>query len=62
MTSTNETVHDRFETVQIELTAGEIAAGLALLAALTFALMFLQDPLAHDSLHTFRHAAGITCH
>jgi cobalt transporter subunit CbtB len=58
----NETVGDRLELVRHELTPTQIAAGLALGAAIVFLLLFLQEPLAHDSMHNFRHAAGITCH
>jgi cobalt transporter subunit CbtB len=39
-----------------------VGAGLLLIAALGFALLFVQEPLVHDSMHNFRHAAGITCH
>lgn len=60
--STNETVADRLELAQAELTPIQVAAGLAFGAAIVFALVFLQEPLAHDAMHNFRHAAGITCH
>ncbi|ELZ33911.1 hypothetical protein C474_03090 [Halogeometricum pallidum JCM 14848] len=46
----------------MELSATQVAAGLALVAALGFALLFLQEPMVHDSMHNFRHAAGVTCH
>ncbi len=39
-----------------------MAIAVALVAALGFTLLFVQDPLLHDSLHNFRHSAGITCH
>lgn len=58
----NDTVSDRFELALGETTPAEIAAILAFGAAIAFALMFLQEPLAHDSMHHFRHAAGIVCH
>lgn len=60
--STNETVSDRLELAHSELTPTQIAVGLAFGAAITFALLFLQDPLAHDATHHFRHAAGVVCH
>ncbi|MFC6718213.1 CbtB domain-containing protein [Natrialbaceae archaeon GCM10025810] len=60
--STTDTVTDRIELARGELTTAQIATGLALVAAISFALLFLQDPLAHDAMHNFRHAAGITCH
>ncbi|CCQ35260.1 CbtB family protein [Natronomonas moolapensis 8.8.11] len=60
--STNETVGDRLDVVRTELTATQIAAGLAFGTAIVFALMFVQEPLVHESMHNFRHAAGITCH
>jgi cobalt transporter subunit CbtB len=58
----NETVSDRFERARGELTTTQIAAGLAFGAAIAFALLFLQEPLAHDATHNFRHAAGVVCH
>ncbi|EMA06370.1 hypothetical protein C438_06652 [Haloferax denitrificans ATCC 35960] len=39
-----------------------MAAGALFIAALGFTLLFVQDPLVHDSLHNFRHAAGVACH
>ncbi|MXR50028.1 CbtB-domain containing protein [Halovenus sp. WSH3] len=60
--SQTETVHDRIEQARTELTPTQIAVGLALAASLGFVLMFLQDPMVHDAMHTFRHGAGITCH
>lgn len=44
------------------MTPRQLLAGLAIAAALGFALLFLQEPLAHDATHTFRHGTGITCH
>lgn len=58
----NETVADRFELARSQLTTTQIAAGLAFGTAIAFTLMFLQEPLVHDATHSFRHAAGITCH
>lgn len=52
----------RVEQARYELSAREAVLGMAIVAALGFALLVLQDPMAHDSLHNFRHAAGITCH
>jgi len=60
--SETSTVSDRFAHARQELTAREVAVGLALVAALGFALLVVQEPLAHDALHNFRHSAGITCH
>ncbi|ELY60870.1 CbtB domain-containing protein [Natronococcus jeotgali] len=62
MTTSNETVRDRIDRARLELSPPQILAVVALTAALGFALLFLQEPLAHDSMHNFRHAAGITCH
>lgn len=58
----NETVSDRLDLARSELTPTQIAAALAFGAAIVFALVFLQEPLAHESMHSFRHAAGIVCH
>ena len=38
------------------------ALGIALVAALSFTLLFVQEPMVHDALHNFRHGGGITCH
>ncbi|WP_435066683.1 CbtB domain-containing protein [Haloplanus sp. C73] len=62
MTAEVNTVHGRFERVRTELTPMQMAAGLLFVAALGFTLLFVQEPLVHDSMHNFRHAAGITCH
>jgi cobalt transporter subunit CbtB len=62
MSTTNDTVHGRVEQARVELTLTELVVGLALVAALGFALLFVQEPMLHDSMHNFRHAAGVTCH
>jgi cobalt transporter subunit CbtB len=62
MATANDTVHGRFEQARTELTPTQLAVGAALIAALGFALLFVQDPMLHDSMHNFRHTAGITCH
>lgn len=59
---TNDTVSDRIGLARNQLTTAQIAAGLAFGIAITFTLLFLQEPLAHDATHNFRHAAGIVCH
>lgn len=59
---TTDTVSDRIAIARAELTPSQVIVGLAVIAALGFALAFMQDPLAHDALHNFRHGAGITCH
>ena len=62
MNMTNDTVHDRLDAARTGLTPIQTASGLAFAAAIVFTLVFLQEPLAHDAMHNFRHAAGITCH
>ncbi|WP_049923583.1 CbtB domain-containing protein [Halopiger djelfimassiliensis] len=57
-----ETVHDRIGTARNELTSAQLAVVFAFAAAAAFALLFVQEPLVHDSLHNFRHAAGVTWH
>lgn len=61
MTET-DTVHDRIARARHDVTPTAALMAAALAAALGFTLLFLQDPMAHDALHNFRHAAGITCH
>jgi ABC-type nitrate/sulfonate/bicarbonate transport system permease component len=55
-------VHGRINHARRTLTPTQIGLGFALVAALLFALLFVQEPMVHDSLHNARHAAGITCH
>jgi len=55
-------VSSRVAHAKQDLSAREVAVGLALVTALTFALLVLQDPLAHDSMHNLRHTGGIVCH
>lgn len=62
MAAANDTIGGRIERARVELTAAEVAVGLALLAALGFALLFVQEPMVHDAMHGFRHVAGVTCH
>ncbi|ELZ00813.1 CbtB domain-containing protein [Natrialba asiatica] len=61
MTAT-ETVHDRIETARDDHTTAQLALVFALVATVAFTLLFVQEPLVHDSLHNFRHAVGVTCH
>jgi len=56
------TVSDRIAQASQELSATEVAVGLALVSGLLFGLLLLQQPLAHDGLHNFRHVAGVVCH
>lgn len=62
MSTSTDTVHDRFAYAHQTLTPTQLAAGLLFAAAIGFTLLFVQDPLVHDSMHNFRHAAGVTCH
>mgnify|MGYP000020599410 FL=1 len=62
MPATTDTVHGRIEGARLELTPTQAAVGFALVAALGFALLFVQEPMLHDSMHNFRHAAGVVCH
>jgi hypothetical protein len=57
-----DTVTGRVAQARTELSARDVALGLALTAALLFGLLLLQEPMLHDALHNFRHASGITCH
>ncbi|MFC7058471.1 CbtB domain-containing protein [Halovenus salina] len=59
---TTETVRDRIGQVRGDVSPTAAGLALVLVAALGFTLLFLQDPMAHDALHNFRHGAGITCH
>lgn len=59
---TSETVRDRLEHLKTEVGPLELVAGAAFAASLLFTLAFMQEPLVHDSLHGFRHGAGVTCH
>jgi cobalt transporter subunit CbtB len=57
-----DTVHGRIDHARTTLTPAQLGAGLLLVTAVGFALLFVQEPLVHDAMHDFRHAAGITCH
>ncbi len=58
----HETVADRMRLAQDQLSPLQIASTLLFGASILFALVFIQEPLVHDAMHNFRHAAGITCH
>lgn len=62
MATATDTIRRRIAHARIELTPAQVAVGLGLAVALGFALLFAQEPMLHDSLHNFRHTAGITCH
>ena len=62
MTSHDDTVADRIDTALAEIAPTTALSIFAFGAAITFALLLVQEPLAHESLHNFRHAAGIVCH
>ncbi|WP_123538395.1 CbtB domain-containing protein [Halosimplex salinum] len=62
MATANDSVHGRIERAGTELTPTQMAAGLGVVAALGFALLFVQEPTMHDAMHNFRHATGVTCH
>ncbi|MFB6301529.1 MAG: CbtB domain-containing protein [Haloferacaceae archaeon] len=62
MSVADDTLHGRIDRARIELTPTRAAVGLAIAAALGVTLLFLQEPMVHDSLHNARHVAGITCH
>lgn len=62
MATATDSVHGRIERARLELTPTQLAAGLGLVLALGFALLFVQEPMMHDAMHNFRHAAGVTCH
>jgi cobalt transporter subunit CbtB len=62
MAATTETVHARLTHVQTTTTPTQLVAALLLMGAVGFTLLFAQEPVLHDSMHQFRHAAGITCH
>lgn len=62
MAATTDTIAGRIDLAREELSPTTAAAVLGFGIALTFVLLLLQEPLVHDSLHNFRHAAGIVCH
>jgi len=62
MAATTDSVSDRIERARVEVTPAQLLVGIALVAATGFVLLFVQDPAVHDSLHNFRHTAGVTCH
>jgi len=62
MTSQSDTVANRIDTARAEIAPTTVLAILGFGAAITFTLLVVQKPLAHESLHNFRHVAGIVCH
>ncbi len=60
--NSNETVGDRFTTLRDELSPIQLATTVLFGTAIAFTLVVVQEPLVHDSMHNFRHAAGIVCH
>lgn len=58
----NKTVSDRVRTTNIDVSPTQLLVFLGFTAALGFTLLFMQEPLLHDSLHDFRHSIGMTCH
>lgn len=62
MSMTINTTADRVKHAFVEITPTQLAIGLLLVTALGAAMMFAQEPMLHDAMHNFRHAAGITCH
>lgn len=62
MPADTDSVHGRIALARGDVSTGELATGLAVVAAVGFALLFLGEPTAHDALHNFRHGAGVVCH
>lgn len=61
MASASDSIHGRIEHARFELTRAQLL-GLTLAVGLAVALAFVQEPMVHDAMHNFRHAAGVTCH
>lgn len=57
-----ETVHDRIALARLNLTATQAGLGLLLVGLLGAAMLFVQEPTAHEAFHNLRHAAGVACH
>lgn len=62
MTADTDSVHGRIELARGRVGLASVAIGVAAVAAVTFALLALQEPTAHEALHDFRHSAGVVCH
>jgi len=62
MSTNTDTVADRVAIARTQIDPMTALTAVALVAALGFTLAFVQEPLAHDALHDFRHGAGIACH
>ncbi len=62
MQAEKDTVRHRVDIATSGLSGTQMMLGVALVAALGFTLLFVQDPMVHDSMHNFRHGAGVTCH
>lgn len=62
MSARSDTVRDRVDRARVELSPIQLAVILVVATAAGFTLLFLQEPMLHDSLHNFRHSLGVTCH
>jgi cobalt transporter subunit CbtB len=62
MNAETDTVRGRATTLAAISSGRATVLALALVAALGFTLLFVQEPMVHDALHNFRHSAGVTCH
>ena len=62
MSVASHTIIDRVEQAYVELTPIQVALAVTLIIALSSVLLFMQEPMVHEVMHNFRHAAGITCH
>lgn len=40
----------------------KLAVIVAVILAIGCTLLFVQEPMVHDSFHDFRHAVGVPCH
>lgn len=60
--ATTETVHDRIDFAIDSLTPTQMAVGLGFILLAGFILLVSQNPIVHDTMHNFRHTAGVTCH
>ncbi|WP_330631840.1 CbtB domain-containing protein [Halocatena halophila] len=62
MSSVPHTVHGRLERTMQSVSPIKLAVIVAVILAIGCTLLFVQEPMVHDSFHDFRHAVGVPCH
>ena len=60
-TNTPQSARQRLAAAQHDLSYSMLI-GLLVVLLVGIGLLFVQEPMVHNTFHEFRHGAGITCH